>query len=56
MSALGTVPSDSGVNLYLLLRVVYSRNDEENGAPDKDALLERVIRDFRLQERRDERK
>ena len=56
MSALGTVPSDSGVNLYLLLRVVYSRNDGENGVPDKDALLEQVIRDFRLQESGDVRK
>lgn len=50
MSALGTAPSDSGVNLYLLLRVAYRWKDEENGSPDKDALLEQVIREFELAE------
>lgn len=56
MSALGTVPSDSGLNLYFLLRVIYGRENEENGAPDKDALLEQTIRGFVLEENGDARK
>ncbi len=46
LSALGTIPSDSGTTLYALLRVVYSKYDPDNGLAEKDELLEKEVRAF----------
>jgi len=46
LSALGTIPSDSGTTLYALLRVVYRKDDAGNGSENSGELLEKEVRAF----------
>ena len=46
LSALGMIPSDSGVTLYALLRVAYPKDDEGNDQENYDVLLEKEVRAF----------
>ena len=50
LSALGTIPADSKVTLYALLRVAYTKGDAENRPADYVELLEKEIRAFARQE------
>lgn len=48
LSALGMVPSEFGRSLYLMLRLAYDKDDENNGKPETDELLEKTVRSLEL--------
>ena len=52
LSALGTIPSDSGTNLYALLRVVYEKGDAGNEPENSGELLEKEVRAFAMTDSR----